>query len=76
MEIEKMRELMKNMSEIISTRQITKKRYLEVDSLKGFAMFLVILGHGIIVFPIDLHKLYPWCDILSDYAYNFCYCLL
>lgn len=48
-----------------------KKRYLEIDSLKGFAIFLVILGHGIIVFPINLHELYFWCLILYNFIYSF-----
>lgn len=37
-----------------------KKHYPEIDSLKGWAMFMVILGHSIILFPINLHEI-PWC---------------
>lgn len=37
-----------------------KKHYREIDSLKGWAIFLVILGHSIILFPINLHEI-PWC---------------
>lgn len=48
-----------------------RKHYIEVDSLKGFAIFLVILGHSIIVFPIDLHKIYPWCEMLYNVIYLF-----
>lgn len=33
-----------------------QKRYIEIDSLKGFAAFLVVLGHAIIYFPINLHE--------------------
>ncbi len=33
-----------------------QKRYEEIDALKGFAMFLVVLGHSIIVYPINLHE--------------------
>lgn len=33
-----------------------QKHYKEIDSLKGVAVFLVVLGHAIIYFPIDLHK--------------------
>ncbi len=28
----------------------------EIDALKGIAIFLVVLGHSIIVYPIDLHQ--------------------
>ncbi len=40
--------------------QAQKKRFIEIDSLKGFAMFFVILGHAIILFPINLHQ-NPYC---------------
>ena len=33
-----------------------QKYYDEIDALKGIAIFLVILGHSIIVYPIDLHQ--------------------
>ena len=33
-----------------------RKHYKEIDSLKGFAIFLVVLGHAIIYFPINLHE--------------------
>jgi len=33
-----------------------KKYYIQVDALKGLAIFLVILGHSIIVHPIDLRQ--------------------
>lgn len=33
-----------------------KKYYEEVDALKGFAIFMVILAHSIIVYPINLHE--------------------
>lgn len=36
------------------TRQ--KVYYPELDALKGFAIFLVILGHAIIYFPLNLHE--------------------
>ena len=32
-----------------------KARYAEIDALKGLAMFLVILGHAIILYPVNLH---------------------
>lgn len=40
-----------------------RKHYKEIDSLKGFAIFLVVLGHAIIYFPINLHEV-AWCDVL------------
>ena len=40
-----------------------RKHYKEIDSLKGFAIFLVVLGHAIVYFPINLHEI-PWCDVL------------
>lgn len=40
-----------------------KKLYGEIDSLKGFAIFLVVLGHAIVYFPVNLHEI-PWCETL------------
>ena len=40
-----------------------RKIYREIDSLKGFAIFLVVLGHAIIYFPVNLHDI-GWCDVL------------
>lgn len=40
-----------------------RKIYAEIDSLKGFAIFLVVLAHAIIYFPVNLHEV-PWCDVL------------
>ena len=31
-------------------------RILEVDALRGFAIFLVVLGHAIILFPVNIHE--------------------
>lgn len=46
------------------------KYYIEIDALKGFAIFLVILGHAIIVFPINLENIY-WCYTLKKFIYMF-----
>lgn len=34
----------------------SKTYYSQIDSLKGIAIFLVVLGHSIILYPIDLHQ--------------------
>lgn len=44
-----------------------KKHLREIDILKGFAIVLVMLGHSIIVYPVDLNKKYLWCNILHNY---------
>lgn len=36
--------------------QAEKVRYRQIDALKGIAIFLVILGHSIIRYPVDLHR--------------------
>lgn len=40
-----------------------KQRIKEIDIMRGIAIILVILGHAIIVYPIDLHEI-PWCNAL------------
>lgn len=37
------------------TKETAVKRYDQIDALKGIAIFLVVLGHSIIVHPINLH---------------------
>ena len=62
-----------------------KKRYIEIDALRGWAIFLVVLGHSVIYFPIDLHNtfwgnsIYKMCIsvhiplffIISGYCYRY-----
>lgn len=62
-----------------------KKYYEQIDTLKGIAIFLVVLGHSIIVSPIDLHQncvcdyLFRWLAsvhmplffVISGYCYSF-----
>lgn len=43
-----------------------QKRFDQIDALKGFAMFLVVLGHAIIVYPINIHN-----DVFFGNLYNF-----
>ena len=45
-----------------------KPHYKEIDVLKGIAIAMVILGHSIIVYPIDLHTKYPWCNYLHFFV--------
>lgn len=47
-----------------------KERIEEIDWLRGFATFLVILGHSIIVYPINLHEI-PWCNVLYEFISSF-----
>lgn len=45
-------------------------RIPELDILKGFAMICMIIGHSIIVFPIDISHV-PWCERLHNFIYSF-----
>lgn len=40
-----------------------KKYYKQIDVLRGIAITLVLFGHSIIVFPIDLNAI-GWCNFL------------
>lgn len=40
-----------------------RKHYREIDILKGLAIAMVMLGHSIIVYPININ-LIPWCGNL------------
>ncbi len=42
----------------------------EIDRLRGIAIFCVILGHAIIVYPMNLHEI-PWCRYLYGMIYTF-----
>lgn len=46
------------------------KRIAEIDYIRGFAIFLVVLGHSIIVYPVNLHKI-SYCKYLYDLIYSF-----
>ena len=48
----------------------TKHRIDEIDYLRGLAAFLVVLGHSIIVFPINLHDIY-WRKYVYDLISTF-----
>ena len=63
----------------------SKKTFIQIDALKGLAIFLVILGHGIIYYPIDLHQntickfIFDWLSsvhmplffIISGFCFSF-----
>ena len=34
---------------------MSRKRYLEIDLLRGFAAILVVMGHAIIIYPINVN---------------------
>lgn len=42
----------------------------ELNRLRGFAIALVLLGHSILVYPVDLSGI-PWCHSLHNYIYSF-----
>ena len=59
--------------------------YPEIDTLKGIAIFLVVLGHGVILYPVNLHnvvitsRIYEWVEsvhmplffMLSGFTFSF-----
>lgn len=47
-----------------------KQYYEEISMLRGFAILLVLLGHSIIVFPINLLEI-EWCRRLYNLIYYF-----
>lgn len=49
------------------TLNTQKKKILEIDSLKGFAICFVILGHAIIKSPVNLHD-NQYCQWLFDFV--------
>lgn len=47
------------------TKGAVAKRYDQIDALKGIAIFLVVLGHSIIVYPINLHE-----NVICDFIFR------
>lgn len=47
----------------LSINRYNTRKFDEIDALKGIAIFLVVLGHSIIVYPINLHE-NAICDFL------------
>lgn len=46
-----------------------KKRWKEMDILRGWAILMVLLYHSIIVFPLNLHEI-PWCKFLHTFLWT------
>lgn len=46
--------------------ETSSTRIKQIDSLRGLAIFLVVLGHSIIVYPINLHENTLW-KIIFDF---------
>jgi fucose 4-O-acetylase-like acetyltransferase len=47
----------------MGAEEMDKQRGKENDVMRGIAIILVILGHAIIVYPINLYEM-PWCNTL------------
>lgn len=45
-----------------------KKRWKEMDILRGMAILMVMLYHSIIVFPLNLHEI-QWCQTLHTFLW-------
>lgn len=54
----------------MSSVENAKKRVEEIDVLRGFAICMVILGHAIIEFPVNITQV-PWCSWLRYSIYAF-----
>ena len=44
------------------------QHYREIDILRGIAIILVILGHAIIVYPVNLMNV-VWCKSVFSFTY-------
>lgn len=47
---------------------VSKKRFTEIDILRGLAILMVILYHSIIVYPLNLHEI-VWCRNLHSFLW-------
>lgn len=47
------------------------KRYREIDIMRGIAIILVLLGHAIIIYPINIKDSFKWCNYLYNLIYSF-----
>ena len=50
--------------------ELTQKRNISIDLLRGLAALCMILGHSFIIHPIDISKI-AWCSALHDIIYSF-----
>jgi len=46
-----------------------KRRYKEIDILRGMAILMVLLYHSILVFPVNLHEI-QWCSTLHTFLWT------
>lgn len=53
------------MNRTVKVKENEKKHIEQIDTLKGIAIFLVILGHSIIKYPINLHD-----NVVCEYIYK------
>ena len=46
-----------------------KRRWKEMDMLRGMAILMVLLYHSILVFPVNLHEI-MWCRMLHTFLWT------
>ncbi len=46
-----------------------KRRWKEMDMLRGMAILMVLLYHSILVFPVNLHEI-TWCRMLHTFLWT------
>lgn len=58
------------MPQLTNQPTTNKGRIQELDLMRGFAIVLMIIGHSILVHPIDFSVI-PWCQVLHRWIYSF-----
>lgn len=53
------------------TNQTSRTRIAEIDYLRGIAILAIVLGHAIIIYPINLPETVFWCHALKKFLYSF-----
>lgn len=46
------------------------KRIIEVDVLRGIAAIMMIIGHSILRYPVNISEI-PWCKALESFIFSF-----